>query len=267
MVLFKGAPDLLDEFKHFLPDTGSAAGHQQQAANLGGSMGRPQLPVGQSQQQHSKKPKRYAQAVTNPPVIYSGPPPSHALPPPKKRTRLGAGPAAMANPSKNEKPGTQEELEFFEKCKRVIGNKTTYNEFLKVLNLFSQEIIEAKVLIERVEPFLGKVPELFDWFKQFVKYDPDEVIYNVPAERPDLDLRTCRRSGHSYRKLPKHVIEFNARFRVLNARVEINYVKMCLAMIGFPTQCMFQNLGLSLIKRRYMKKQCINVKRNGTSLI
>lgn len=27
---------------------------------------------------------------------------------------------------------------------------------------------------------------------------------NIPAERPDLDLQTCRKSGHSYRKLPKN---------------------------------------------------------------
>jgi histone deacetylase complex regulatory component SIN3 len=28
---------------------------------------------------------------------------------------------------------------------------------------------------------------------------------NIPADRPEIDLRNCRRSGHSYRKLPKNV--------------------------------------------------------------
>ena len=99
-----------------------------------------------------------------PPSHYYSQPPTQA--PPKKKVRVG----------RNDKPSSAEELDFFDKCKRVIGNKTTYNEFLKILNLFTQETIEAKVLIERVEPFLGKSPELFEWFKRFVKYDDDDVI-------------------------------------------------------------------------------------------
>ena len=65
-------------------------------------------------------------------------------------------PSSSAPPKKKSKfakqdrvGGTMEELEFFDRCKSVIGNKQTYNEFLKVLNLFSQEIIEAKVLVDR----------------------------------------------------------------------------------------------------------------------
>ena len=75
-----------------------------------------------------------------------------------------------------DKSGTLEELEFFEKCKRIMGNKTTYNEFLKVLNLFSQELMDAKTLVDRVEPFLVKAPELFDWFKKFVRFEEEDVI-------------------------------------------------------------------------------------------
>ncbi|KAJ1563673.1 Transcriptional regulatory protein sin3, partial [Cladochytrium tenue] len=73
------------------------------------------------------------------------------------------------------RPDTIEELEWIDRCKRTIGNKVTYNEFLKVLNLFSQEIIDAKTLVERVEPFLSKAPELFEWFKRFVKYEENQV--------------------------------------------------------------------------------------------
>jgi paired amphipathic helix protein Sin3a len=75
-----------------------------------------------------------------------------------------------------DKSGTLEELDFFEKVKKVLGNKTTYNEFLKILNLFSQELIDSKTLVERVEAFLSKSPELFDWFKKFVRYEGENVI-------------------------------------------------------------------------------------------
>lgn len=136
---------MLEEFKQFLPDNSNA----QQAQTV---------PT-------KKPPKRNAPAP--PPSHYYSQPPIQA--PPKKKAKV----------TKGEKPSAAEELEFFDKCKRVIGNKTTYNEFLKILNLFSQEIIEARVLVDRVEPFLGKSPELFEWFKRFVKYDEEDIICNL----------------------------------------------------------------------------------------
>jgi paired amphipathic helix protein Sin3a len=165
--LFGDAPDLLEEFKQFLPDTSAPAPHPPPKEVTVP----PPAPVVAAappppQPKKERVPKR--QPPSNLPVNYTGPPPTQNLPPPRKKVKVVA----------NEKPGTLEELEFFEKCKRVIGNKTSYNEFLKVLNLFSQEVIEAKVLIERVEPFLGKAPHLFDWFKRFVKYEESDIICN-----------------------------------------------------------------------------------------
>ncbi|KAI8825138.1 uncharacterized protein EV422DRAFT_517588 [Fimicolochytrium jonesii] len=215
-ILFNGANDLLDEFKQFLPEHGNA--------NPLGGFGRPcGLPVlstingmavpqvqtssgAKSTSQvtgSGKKQQRRPAPMTGSgassvaggiaPGTTPGPIP---LPPPKKKAKIG-------RPS--EKPSTIEELDFFDKCKKVINNKTTYNEFLKILNLFSQEIIEAKVLVERIEPFLNRAPDLLDWFKKFVKYEDDEVIYNIPAERPDMNVNSLRRLGHSYRQLPADV--------------------------------------------------------------
>ena len=65
---------------------------------------------------------------------------------------------------------------FFNKARQVIGNKVDYDKFLKVLNQFSQEIIDAKTLVEKVEPYLGRSPDLFKWFKGFVKYNEEEEI-------------------------------------------------------------------------------------------
>ncbi|KAJ3249630.1 Transcriptional regulatory protein sin3 [Chytriomyces hyalinus] len=101
--------------------------------------------------------------------------------------------------------GNLEELEWIDRCKRSIANKAVYNEFLKVLNLFSNEIIDSKTLVERVEPFLAKAPDLFTWFKKFVKYEEEQVVYNYAANRPDVDWRTCRRVGYSYRRMPDNV--------------------------------------------------------------
>ncbi|KND04341.1 uncharacterized protein SPPG_00072 [Spizellomyces punctatus DAOM BR117] len=220
-VLFKGAPDLLDEFKQFLPDNSNNQGQNGLAA-FGRSGGMPVLSTmpngmavtqvqssssqrlqsqpaaaGAKQKQHkrpapSTTPTGGGSLSSNAATIPSGQIP---VPPPKKKAKM----------ARSEKPGTLEELEFFDKCKKVINNKTTYNEFLKILNLFSQEIIEAKVLVERVEPFLSKAPDLFEWFKRFVKYEDDEVIYNIPAERPEINVNSLRRLGHSYRQLPSEI--------------------------------------------------------------
>ena len=103
--------------------------------------------------------------------------------------------------------GAAEEFDFFEKVKKALGNKTTYSEFLKILNLFNQDIIDPKLLVEKVEPFLGRFPDLLDWFKAYVRYDDLEdggqLAAVVPGAAPPRDLTGAKRSGSSYRLLPK----------------------------------------------------------------
>jgi paired amphipathic helix protein Sin3a len=168
--LFKGSPDLLDEFKQFLPDLSA------------------------------KREGIYTMFLIVDTTTRTGgkrtAPPMQDERPAKKRvkTAQGTGGAAM------------EELEFFEKVKRTINYKPTYTEFLKVLNLFSQDIIGARTLVERVAPFLERTPDLFEWFKRFVKYEVGgDIVVNEVGERPGLDLDSYKRCGNSYRLLPKNV--------------------------------------------------------------
>ncbi|KAJ3071498.1 Transcriptional regulatory protein sin3 [Podochytrium sp. JEL0797] len=274
-VLFKGAPDLLDEFKHFLPEVQSIGNkgpppppQQQQQPRSGPAVGiwtgndvrrgsgSGLPPAAQISKKLGKRPSAsattYNTSSQQPQQPYppptGGPSNQHPLPMSgmhpslqpqqpvplvKKRkyetNRGGAPPTGGYTPSGPQLPGpgssttplpgdsgpqhtyppppsgpngNVEELEWIDRCKRSIGNKATYNEFLKVLNLFSNEIIDAKTLVERVEPFLQKSPDLFQWFKKFVKYEEEQVVYNYPAPRPEFDPRTCRKSGNSYRQLP-----------------------------------------------------------------
>ncbi|KAJ3114140.1 Transcriptional regulatory protein sin3 [Phlyctochytrium bullatum] len=231
----ENAPDLLDEFKQFLPDNSAQGAQSRPPQNGAGrmpTMGNfsqgggdrrtsgatipPQAAAGQSK----KGTKRSAPSTSTVPVPAAQPVGSSSQPSKKRAKPSSSSAAAVAGGLIGEKsgpagslsmtaaaaalpkPDTIEELEWIDRCKRTIGNKASYTEFLKVLNLFSQEIIDAKTLVERVEPFLAKAPELFEWFKKFVKYDEDVVIVNTPAERPQYDLRTSRRIGHSYRQLP-----------------------------------------------------------------
>jgi hypothetical protein len=100
-----------------------------------------------------------------------------------------------------------EELAFFERVKKYIGNKQTTNEFLKLCNLFSQDLIDRNMLVHRVSNFIGGNPDLMNWFKAFVQYDGhDEVIENRPqAPNGRVALSNCRSLGPSYRLLPKRV--------------------------------------------------------------
>ncbi|KAK9763347.1 hypothetical protein K7432_010059 [Basidiobolus ranarum] len=109
------------------------------------------------------------------------------------------------SPQSPKLPASTEELSFFDRVKKHLSNKQSYNEFLKVLNLFSQEILDQTVLVQRVESYIGGNKELFEWFKSFVGYVPsnEQVVENLPAPRPRVDLLRCKGYGPSYRLLPK----------------------------------------------------------------
>ena len=111
---------------------------------------------------------------------------------------------------------TSEELAFFDRVKKYIANKQTMNEFLKLCNLFSQDLIGKDVLVHKVSTFIGGNPDLINWFKQFVGYDGrEEVIENLPkAPTGRVALSNCRGLGPSYRLLPKRVRTF---FSYVNA--------------------------------------------------
>ena len=102
---------------------------------------------------------------------------------------------------------TTEELAFFDRVKKFIGNKQTYNEFLKLLNLFSHDLIAKDMLVDKVSNFISGNKELMDWFKRFVGYDgkADDLIDNAPSTVNKVRLNLCRGLGPSYRLLPKLV--------------------------------------------------------------
>jgi paired amphipathic helix protein Sin3a len=102
---------------------------------------------------------------------------------------------------------TSEELSFFDRAKKSISNKNTFNEFLKLCNLFSQDLVDRTVLVHRARSFIGTNPELMKWFQDFIGYDEKDVIVENKARIPGgrVSLSNCRGLGPSYRLLPKRV--------------------------------------------------------------
>jgi paired amphipathic helix protein Sin3a len=126
----------------------------------------------------------------------------------------------------------QAEVAFFDKVKKYLSNKQTFAEFLKLCNLFSQDLIDRNVLVHKVSNFIGTNLELMDFFKKFVAYTgPDEIIENRPrAPTGRVALSNCRGLGPSYRLLPR---------RVCLIPYCLNSVQLLLVRLGKTVMCEF----------------------------
>ncbi|KAK0548054.1 hypothetical protein OC846_004628 [Tilletia horrida] len=125
---------------------------------------------------------------------------------------LGGYALQVANATSNVL-ATTDEVHFFDRVKKYIDDRPTYTEFLKLLNLFTQDLIDVRTLVDRAHVFFGRNTELFSTFKRLAGYDigrhgwldvEEPVVENVPAiSRNKVDLSTAKTHGASYRKLPE----------------------------------------------------------------
>ena len=252
-VLFQNAPDLLDDFKKFLPDASAPQSTTTPAPVNGGTFypqAAPQQnlpPLGSFSPPSSGSAREGEHvglpAVQPPSMDISGQPQQHIITQgmsnddipisevrntadgayrsdlrnsgevqymePVARPEIDLDPSLVPvipepiEPMENE-VSLVEETSFFDKAKKFIGNKQIYTEFLKILNLYSQDLLDRDELVEKVEYYLGGNKELFDWFKNFVGYEKKpKHIENIVHEKHRLDLDLCEACGPSYKKLPK----------------------------------------------------------------
>ncbi|KAI0473978.1 hypothetical protein GGR56DRAFT_676421 [Xylariaceae sp. FL0804] len=242
--LFNTAPDLLEDFKQFLPEsaasnkngvrsedvlamTGLTQGTPQPAHSMRDGQKMP--PVGNfappaSASKDSKKRSRNdkappaAAAVADSPAMASRSIPGTG--PANKRPKLNhkSLPADIVSieptltpvlpeplPPTSTANASPEEIGFFDKAKKHIGNRSSMVEFLKLCNMFSQSLITQNDLVHKAGQFIGGNPELMSFFKSFVSYDgTDEIIENRPRPPTEkVSLSNCRGSGPSYRLLPR----------------------------------------------------------------
>ncbi len=103
---------------------------------------------------------------------------------------------------------TTEELAFFDRVKKYIGNRQNYTEFLKLCNMFAQDLLDENVLLNKVAIYIGGNPELMKWYKRFIRARDHQEVYPLSRRRaPEskVHLSNCRSYGPSYRLLPKRV--------------------------------------------------------------
>ncbi|XP_013119117.2 uncharacterized protein LOC106096081 isoform X2 [Stomoxys calcitrans] len=74
---------------------------------------------------------------------------------------------------------------FFDKVRKSLRNPEVYENFLRCLTLYTQEIVSKTELLTLVTPFLSKFPELFRWFTDFLGPPISQVTGS-----------TCHTGGH-----------------------------------------------------------------------
>ncbi|KAI5467596.1 hypothetical protein BGZ63DRAFT_346820 [Mariannaea sp. PMI_226] len=240
--LFNSAPDLLEDFKQFLPESAGQAkatpGRVEEGTPTGPSQtpqpgardGQKMPPLGSfappasASKDNKKRPRADKQSTPTGPVS-TEPPAATRIPAPSvngnKRPKLNhavrpTGETSAVEPTltpvlpepcppRSSSTSNQDEIAFFERVKKFLGNRSSMNEFLKLCNLFSQNIIDRNTLFHKGAQFIGSNPDLMNFWKNFVGVETqDVVIENRPAPPTDkVSLSNCRGYGPSYRLLPK----------------------------------------------------------------
>lgn len=118
---------------------------------------------------------------------------------------------------------TMDEVSFFERVKKHLDDRAVYLDFLKLLHLYAQDVLDVGTLVDRASLFLGGRPDLMSSFKALCGYDmgrhgwleqQDPVLENVPAlERKSYDLSSQKSCGPSYRKLPDSEVNLSCSGR------------------------------------------------------
>ncbi|KAL5019521.1 hypothetical protein ScPMuIL_002413 [Solemya velum] len=207
--LFQNQEDLLAEFGQFLPDANgsSAFTYPLCAFQADSSLG-----VRNDHSTTVKKPGMTNKNQSNKSSSGLRRPSSGNQPPTKKARSGGLKDVSLAEAGRY---GNLSEFAFFDKVRRALRHQEVYDNFLRCLVLFNQEVISRSELVQLVQNFLGKFPELFKWFKDFLGYKESggttEAIPHGATGKErvsgdlamEIDYATCKRYGASYRALPK----------------------------------------------------------------
>ncbi|XP_078052831.1 SIN3 transcription regulator family member A isoform X4 [Augochlora pura] len=153
------------------------------------------------------------------------------------------------------KYGSLNDYAFFDKVRKALRSQEVYDNFLRCLVLFNQEIVSKTELVQLVTPFLGRFPELLRWFKDFLGHLPESSTttttnassnMNVEAlpnnvvrshqDRPqgdlamEIDYAACKRLGASYCALPKSYVQPKCTGRTQLCKEVLNDT-----WVSFPT--------------------------------
>ncbi|XP_064645253.1 paired amphipathic helix protein Sin3a-like isoform X2 [Lineus longissimus] len=219
--LFQNQEDLLSEFGQFLPDANGSSVVSIDAFNFQSLPAFAAASLKDStfgvKNDHSSTVKKLGfgtkTQIKNSSHMRRPSSGSSGLAPPAKKPKTG--PLKDVSLTEAGKYGSLKEFAFFDKVRKALKNQEVYENFLRCLVLFNQEVVSRAELVQLVQPFLSKYPDLFKWFKDFLGYkEMSGMIEALPQgatgkERisgdlaMEIDYASCKRYGASYRALPK----------------------------------------------------------------
>ncbi|XP_039298739.1 paired amphipathic helix protein Sin3b isoform X2 [Nilaparvata lugens] len=148
-----------------------------------------------------------------------------------KKQKLSAVSSSREVPASDAgKYGALSDYAFFDKVHKSLRNIDIYENFLRCLVLFNENMISRAELLSLVSPFLCRSPDLLQWFKCFIgetgstsnpsqsgnDYSLDShnsMMSSVNRQdRPpgefamEIDFSTCKRLGASYCAVPKDYV-------------------------------------------------------------
>ncbi|XP_059470996.1 paired amphipathic helix protein Sin3b isoform X2 [Neocloeon triangulifer] len=260
--LFENQEDLVQEFGQFLPDAtshqaalmgalqgskGLSNDHSSNKKPLGlkpsfnnANAGLSNLSMGSSAMSASSK---FGQVKRSSPFSSSGQP--------MKKAKVSAclRDVTLAEAGKL---GNLTDYAFFDKVRKALKNPEIYENFLRCLVLFNQEIVSGTELVQLVTPFLSRFPELLKWFKEFLGHNETMVGSSTyqslhcssvdstnSSNRQDratgelameIDYSTCKRLGASYCALPKNYAHSKCSGRTALCKEVLNDT-----WVSFPT--------------------------------
>lgn len=105
---------------------------------------------------------------------------------------------------------TSAERQFFDQAKDVLMARKpeSWMEFIKLLNMYSQDLLTRKDMLEVVKELFGKHLELYEEFKNILNARSatdavqNDVWFSMPLS--EIDFSQCRKCTPSYRALPKN---------------------------------------------------------------
>lgn len=155
---------------------------------------------------HSMQAKKAKQALQEPPASLYPPPAS-----PRRAPVHAHGHPPMGNA--HEPLSAYDESRFFDRVRRYLVSRETYHEFLKTVNLFTQDIIDRGRLVREARTYLDdselmvQLKEILGWDDMRDRFDAAELGWpsrNAGVlDRPSFAVLNVRYG--SYRKLPESV--------------------------------------------------------------
>lgn len=104
---------------------------------------------------------------------------------------------------------TVDDRHFFDRVKRAINNRDVFNEFLKLVNLFTQELIDTTRLVREARNFLGE-GELMRQFREILGWDDRRERERWLLEEQQQQQAWARAQGQNAPMMPLRPGRINA---------------------------------------------------------